>query len=75
LRHANRLPAAQVPKWIIGAPGGCRLQGNVSMTSRWNGKRKFWTIVLTVLVTIIGVALAMNFAIPEKRLERKVDHK
>ncbi|HET7778445.1 MAG TPA: phospholipase D-like domain-containing protein [Rudaea sp.] len=45
------------------------------MASHWNTKRKFWTIVLTVLITIIGVAVAMNFAIPEKRLEHKVEHK
>ena len=59
----------------MAAPGASRLQGNVPVTSRSNGKREFWTIVLTVLLTIIGVALAMNFAIPEKRLEHKVEHK
>jgi len=45
------------------------------VTSHWNSKRKFWTIVLTMLVTIVGVAVAMNFAIPEKRLEHKVEHR
>jgi cardiolipin synthase len=43
--------------------------------SRWNSKRKYWTIAMTVLITVIGVSLAMNFAVPEKRLEHKVEHK
>ena len=33
-----------------------------------------WTIAITALVTLIGVVLAMNFATPEKKLERKIEH-
>ncbi len=35
----------------------------------------FWTIVITAIVTLILVALAMNFATPEKKLERKIEHR
>ncbi len=34
----------------------------------------FWTIAITALVTLIAVVLAMNFATPEKKLERKIEH-
>jgi len=34
----------------------------------------FWTIAITVVVTVLLVVLAMNFATPEKQLERKVEH-
>ena len=34
----------------------------------------YWTIAITVVVTILMVVLAMNFATPEKQLERKVEH-
>jgi cardiolipin synthase len=44
--------------------------------SKWSRKRKWWTtITLTVILTVLGVAIAMNFAIPEKRLEHRVEHK
>jgi len=33
-----------------------------------------WTIVITILLTLFTAALAMNFARPEKKLERKVMH-
>lgn len=33
-----------------------------------------WTIAITALVTLIGVVLAMNFATPEKKLERRIEH-
>jgi len=33
-----------------------------------------WTIAITVMVTVLAVVLAMNFATPEKQLERKVEH-
>ena len=46
------------------------------MFSKWSRKRKWWTtITLTVILTVLGVAIAMNFAIPEKRLEHRVEHK
>lgn len=35
----------------------------------------FWTIVITAIVTLIAAALAMNFATPEKKLERKIEHR
>ncbi len=35
----------------------------------------FWTIAITAVVTLIAAALAMNFATPEKKLERKIEHR
>ena len=35
----------------------------------------FWTIAITAIVTLIAAALAMNFATPEKKLERKIEHR
>lgn len=34
-----------------------------------------WTIVLTVLASVLAVVLLMNFATPEKKLERKIEHR
>ena len=34
-----------------------------------------WTVVITALATILVVVLAMNFATPEKKLERKIEHR
>ena len=34
-----------------------------------------WTIVITALLTLLAVVLAMNFATPEKKLERKIEHR
>ena len=34
-----------------------------------------WTIAITIVLTILGVVLAMNFATPEKKLERKIEHR
>ena len=34
-----------------------------------------WTILITALVTVLVVVLALNFAGPEKQLERKVEHR
>ena len=34
-----------------------------------------WTMVITALVTLIAIVLAMNFATPEKTLERKIEHR
>ncbi len=34
----------------------------------------FWTIAITALVTVLAVVLAMNFATPEKKLDRKIEH-
>jgi cardiolipin synthase len=41
----------------------------------WSRKRMIWTIVLTAVATILLVVLAMNFATPEKKLERKIEHR
>ncbi|MEJ7746931.1 MAG: cardiolipin synthase B, partial [Luteimonas sp.] len=34
-----------------------------------------WTIVITVLATALAIFLGMNFAMPEKELERKIEHR
>lgn len=34
-----------------------------------------WTIVLTFAITVLAVVLAMNFSTPEKKIERKVEHR
>ena len=41
----------------------------------WSRKRMAWTIVITVLVTILCAVLAMNFATPEKKMEEAVPHR
>ena len=40
-----------------------------------NSKRMIWTIVITILLTLLVTALAMNFARPEKKLDRMITHK
>lgn len=49
-----------------------RLRGYLSARGT---KRVTWTIVATILVTLAMAAIAMNFATPEKKLERKITHK
>jgi len=34
-----------------------------------------WTIVLTIAITVLAVVLAMNFSTPEKKIERKIEHR
>ncbi len=34
-----------------------------------------WTIVVTALLTVLAMALAINFARPEKKLARKLEHR
>lgn len=34
-----------------------------------------WTIALTILATLVAAALAMNFATPEKKIQKKVEHR
>ena len=41
----------------------------------WSRKRMAWTIVVTVLVTVLGAVLAMNFATPEKKLRKPLAHR
>ena len=45
------------------------------MPGRWNRRRMTWTIVATVILTVLAVAIAMNFATPEKQLERTIPHR
>ncbi|GAB3337173.1 phospholipase D-like domain-containing protein [Marilutibacter aestuarii] len=39
-----------------------------------NKKRLAWTIIATVAATVVAVVIWMNFATPEKALERRVAH-
>src|SRR6187551_984178 len=41
----------------------------------WSRKRMIWTIAITAVVTLLLVVVAMNFATPEKKLERKIEHR
>lgn len=41
----------------------------------WSRKHMAWTLVLTVAITVLAVVLAMNFATPEKKIERKIAHR
>src|SRR5690554_1535430 len=34
-----------------------------------------WTIALTIMATLVAAALAMNFATPEKKIQKKVEHR
>jgi cardiolipin synthase len=34
-----------------------------------------WTILITAAVTVLGVVIAMNFVTPEKKLDRKIEHR
>ncbi len=34
-----------------------------------------WTIALTIMATLVAAALAMNFATPEKKIQKKVTHR
>ncbi|CAN5627874.1 phospholipase D-like domain-containing protein [soil metagenome] len=45
------------------------------MTRYWSRTRMTWTIAATILLTIVVVLLAMNFATPEKTLERHIHHR
>ena len=45
------------------------------MAGRWTRKRMIWTIVATVILTVLTAAIAMNFATPEKKLEHEVAHR
>jgi len=35
----------------------------------------YWTILITAVLTVLGVVLAMNFATPEKKIERRIEHR
>ena len=44
-------------------------------TSRRSLRLVHWTIMITAAATVLGVVIAMNFMTPEKRLERKIEHR
>jgi cardiolipin synthase A/B len=41
----------------------------------WTRKRMLWTIAITALATLLIVVLSLNFTGPEKKLERKIEHR
>jgi cardiolipin synthase len=41
----------------------------------WTRKRMLWTIAITALATLLLVVLSLNFTGPEKKLERKIEHR
>src|SRR5688500_18104388 len=41
----------------------------------WSRRRVGWTIAVTAAITALCVVLAMNFATPEKKLEKPVSHR
>lgn len=45
------------------------------MTLNWSRRRMGWTIFFTAVATVLLVVLAMNFATPEKKMERKIEHR
>jgi cardiolipin synthase len=45
------------------------------MPLRWTRTRTFWTIAISATATFVLVVLAMNFATPEKEMERKLEHR
>jgi cardiolipin synthase A/B len=45
------------------------------MAIRWSSRRMTLTLVATVLLTILAVVLAINFMTPEKKLERRIEHR
>ncbi len=45
------------------------------MARSWSRKRMTWTVVITIALTLLVAALAMNFVRPEKKLQRTVPHK
>ncbi len=45
------------------------------MPIRWSRKRMIWTIVITFIATALLIFIGMNFATPEKELERKIEHR
>jgi cardiolipin synthase len=42
---------------------------------RWSRKRTLWTIAFTAIATALIVVLALNFSTPQKKLERKIEHR
>lgn len=46
-----------------------------AMTHKQSTRRKGWTIFITAAISVALVVVAMNFATPEKTLERKIEHR
>jgi cardiolipin synthase len=45
------------------------------MTHNRSRRRKVWTILITAAISLVLVVLAMNFATPEKKIERDIEHR
>lgn len=45
------------------------------MRLHWSPKKMVWPIVVTVIVTAVVLTVLLNFASPEKQLERKIAHR
>ena len=45
------------------------------MPTKWSGRRMFWTITTTALVTLLVVMLLLTFARPEKKLAWRLEHR
>jgi len=45
------------------------------MALRWSRKRMWTTILVTFVLTGLAVVIALNFATPSKKLERKIEHR
>jgi len=45
------------------------------MAIDWSRKRMISTIVVTIIATALAIFIGMNFATPEKELERKIEHR
>ena len=50
------------------------MSNGVRVARQLSRKRRIWTVVITVLFTVLASALALNFATPEKRLELAPRH-
>jgi cardiolipin synthase A/B len=47
----------------------------MQMKSNRSRRRKGWTILITAAISVMVVVLAMNFATPEKTIEREIEHR
>jgi cardiolipin synthase A/B len=45
------------------------------LARNWSRKRVIWTVLLTVVLTVVVFDVAMNFVTPEKQLSQKVEHR
>lgn len=41
----------------------------------WKKRKVFWAVIVTIVLTLLAGVLALNFATPEKKLERKLAHR